>query len=187
MDGVAKAALLVGGRSLATRVVGALTGARRLIAVGPRLDAGPVHAWVREVPPGGGPVAALAAGVAEVHAPFVAVVAGDLPFLTPAAMARLGAEADRTTVAIAVDDDGREQYLLAVWPTSALRTALASVGSVHGSAVRAVYRDVAARRVCLDGMPPPWWDCDTPEQLARARAWAGAAGAASPASARVGP
>lgn len=177
MNGVSKPELEVGGSSLLGRVVGALGDARRVIAVGPRVGTAPVDVWVREEPPGGGPVAALTAGVTDVDAPFVALVAGDLPFLTPAAMTQLRTSADPGTVALAVDDRGRDQYLLAVWPTAALRRALASAGPAHGLALRSVYRGVAARRidvhrVSLPGAPPPWWDCDTPEQLAQARTWA---------------
>ncbi len=172
MDGVAKPALEVGGTSLLDRVVAALVGAGRVLAVGPRTETASVDVWTREDPPGGGPASALAAGVAAVQAPFVAVVAGDLPFLTPAALARLrrAAWAAPVAVAVAVDDRGRDQYLLAVWPTAVLQHALATAPAV-GRSLRSVYRDVAVRRVALDGAPPPWWDCDTPAQLAQARAW----------------
>jgi molybdopterin-guanine dinucleotide biosynthesis protein A len=180
MDGVAKPALEVDGRSLLDRVVAALDGAGQVIAVGPRSPAS-VDVWVREDPSGGGPALALAAGLAAVDAAFVAVVAGDLPFLTPAAMTQLRAGTDSVTVAVAVDDRGREQYLLAVWPTVVLRNALAAAGPLPGLSLRAVYQGVAPRRVELDGTPPPWWDCDTPEQLATARAWA------EPGSGRVSP
>jgi molybdenum cofactor guanylyltransferase len=172
MDGVAKPALPVDGRSLLQRVVAALGDARRVIVVGPRTAAVTgVDVWTREEPPGGGPALALAAGVTVVDTPFVAVVAGDLPFLTPAAMTQLRTGADPTTVALAVDDRGRDQYLLAMWPTPVLRSALVAAGPGPGLSLRAVYRGVSVRRVELDGTPPPWWDCDTPEELARARAW----------------
>ena len=180
MDGVSKSGLEVGGTSLLGRVVRALVDARRVIVVGPRVGTASVDVWAREDPPGGGPVAGLAAAVSEVHAPFVAVVAGDLPFLTPAAMSQLRSAADPLTVAIALDDRGRDQFLLALWPAGMLRRALASAGPAHGLALRAVYRGAvyrgaAVRRVSFDGFPPPWWDCDTPEQLAQARAWSGVA------------
>jgi molybdopterin-guanine dinucleotide biosynthesis protein A len=172
MDGAAKPTLRVDGRTLLQRVVAALEDARRVIAVGPRTVAPGIDCWAREDPPGGGPALALAAGVAVAEADLVAVVAGDLPFLTAAAMTQLRTVADPLTVSVAVDDRGHDQYLLAVWPTALLRGALAAAGPLRGRSLRSVYHGVAVRRVELDGAPPPWWDCDTPEQLARARAWA---------------
>ena len=50
---------------------------------------------VREQPPGGGPVAALRAGLAEVPTDVVALLAGDLPFLTARAGRRAPGAADR--------------------------------------------------------------------------------------------
>lgn len=174
MDGVAKPALEVGGRGLLDRVMSALGEAAQAIVVGPRAETAAVAVWTREDPPGGGPALALAAGVALVDAPFVAVLAGDLPFLTPATMRQLRLAADPVTVAIAVDDQARDQYLLAVWPTPVLRQTLAAAVPLTGRSLRAVYRDVAVRRVEPAGAPPPWWDCDTAEQLAKARTWADA-------------
>jgi molybdopterin-guanine dinucleotide biosynthesis protein A len=173
MEGRAKPALEVGGRSLLARVVSALVGAGRVIAVGPPVDTVVVDVWTREDPPGDGPASALAAGVAVVDAPFVAVIAGDLPFLTPPALTQLRHRADPVSVAVAVDDQGRDQYLLAVWPTIVLRQSLAAAGARPGTSLRAVYAGASLRRVALDGTPPPWWDCDTPAQLAQARVWAG--------------
>ena len=130
MDGVVKPGLEVGGRRLLDRVVAALVGARRVIAVGPRTETAAVDVWTREEPPGGGPASAVGAGVVAVDAPFVAVVAGDLPFLTSAAVGQLlrATAAEPGAVTVAVDDQGRDQYLLAVWPTIVLRQSLAGAG-----------------------------------------------------------
>ena len=81
---------------------------------------------VREQPPGGGPVAALRAGLAEVPTDVVALLAGDLPFLTGALVAELRARLTGDGVLV-VDDGGRDQYLLGVWRTAALRAAAAGV------------------------------------------------------------
>ena len=82
---------------------------------------------VREQPPGGGPVAALRAGLAEVSTDVVALLAGDLPFLTAALVAELRARLTGDGVLV-VDDGGRDQYLLGVWRTAALRAAVAGAG-----------------------------------------------------------
>jgi molybdopterin-guanine dinucleotide biosynthesis protein A len=98
------------------------------------------------------------------------VLAGDLPFLTPALVDGLRERLTGDGVLV-VDDTGRDQYLLGAWRTAALRAALAR-GSGPTS-LRRVLAPIAVRRWRPDvgrGDPPPWLDCDTPADLARARA-----------------
>ena len=173
LDGVAKHLLDVGGRTVLARVVEATAGASRVIVVGPPDRTPGVAVFVQEQPVGGGPVAALAAALAEIRADQVVVLAGDLPFLTAGALSRLRAAAVGGSAAVAVDDDDRDQYLLAVWPVASLRAALAPADDGGaGHSMRNLYRDVAIERVELAGPPPPWWDCDTPADLEQARRWA---------------
>jgi len=72
---------------------------------------------------------------------------------------------------LVVDDTDRDQLLLGVWRTAALR---AAVADVHGpTPVRRVLGPLAVRRLHPEvgpGQPPPWTDCDTPADLSRARA-----------------
>jgi molybdenum cofactor guanylyltransferase len=171
LDGVAKHLLDVGGRTVLARVVGAAAGASRVVVVGPPDRTPGVDVFVREQPPGGGPVAALAAGLDEIQADWVVLLAGDLPFLTVDALSQLRTAAAGAPVVVAVDDDGRDQYLLALWSVGALRAAFPSKGSRAGRALRSLYRDVSVARVELGGFPPPWWDCDTPVDLEQARRW----------------
>lgn len=159
LGGPGKPALDVGGRRMIDVVRGALEGARALTVVGPGGD-------LVEQPPGGGPVAAIAAGLARVTAPVVVVLAADLPFVTAETVRRLVAAAPAT----AVDDEGRAQYLLGAYPTSALRAALPA--DPRGARVGDVVRSLAPQGVRFDERPPPWWDCDTAEQLEQARRWA---------------
>jgi molybdopterin-guanine dinucleotide biosynthesis protein A len=79
---------------------------------------------------------------------------------------------------LVVDDAGRDQYLLGVWRTAPLRAALADVAGP--APVRRVLARLAVTRhhpARTPGRPSPWTDCDTPADLARARA----------AAARLGP
>ncbi len=57
-----------------------------MVIVGPTLDglARPVT-FVREDPPGSGPLAGIGAGLAEVGTPYVGVIAADMPFALPVA------------------------------------------------------------------------------------------------------
>ncbi|MDI5943587.1 NTP transferase domain-containing protein, partial [Micromonospora sp. DH15] len=84
MGGVDKPGVPVGGRPMRDRVLDAVADADVRIVVGP---AGPVPPGVRstqERPPGGGPVAAAAAGVSllPVGTTTVALLGADLPLLT---------------------------------------------------------------------------------------------------------
>ena len=87
LGGADKPALVVGERSLVASVTSAAAdaGARLVIVVGPPRP-GLVLARgrllvVREEPPGSGPVPAMRRGLAEVTAPWVLVLAADLPFI----------------------------------------------------------------------------------------------------------
>jgi len=97
----------VGTRTLLASVVSAASaaGAQRIVVVGPdrpELPGRPV--FVREEPPGSGPVPALRRGLAEVSAPTVLVLAADLPFLRAR---HLRALARRSTGAHIRGDHGR--------------------------------------------------------------------------------
>lgn len=158
MGGRPKPDLEVGGHSMLDAALGALAGAQQVVVVGPGGD-------LREDPPYSGPVAALAAGLARVTAPVVVVLAADLPFVTVTAVEALVGQAS----AVAVDDDGRPQYLLAAYRTEELGDALPE--QVTGHALRHVVERIGPRQVRLAGRPPPWWDCDTPDDLEQARSW----------------
>ncbi|MFD0904290.1 molybdenum cofactor guanylyltransferase [Actinomadura sediminis] len=167
--GADKPAARVGGRALLEHVAAAASGAARLVVVGPARDVAVDAVRVREDPPGAGPVPALRAGLPEVRAPRVALLAADLPFLRPAHLARLhDALAGSARGAVLVDADGRDQWLAGCWRTAALRTAL---DAYDGASLRGLLAPLEPARVALPaGDRPPWYDCDTPEALARARA-----------------
>jgi molybdopterin-guanine dinucleotide biosynthesis protein A len=173
LGGVHKPALVVGGRTLLDRVLDAVPAADPVIVVGPPQPVPPGALLTREEPAGGGPVAALAAGLAELdRAELVAVLAADLPFLTSAAVDALRA-ACTDDGAILVDADGRDQYLAGVWRVAALERALAGFGDPQGGAMRRLVGGLTVARVALAGSAPaPWFDCDDPQDLERAKGWA---------------
>jgi molybdenum cofactor guanylyltransferase len=182
LGGVDKPALEVGGRALARRVADAVSGAVRLIVVGP--DHADVRADVvtSENPPGGGPLAAIVAGIGHVQAPYVVVLAADMPFLTAEVISELLAALDTdptASVALPVDETRRTQNLTAVWRSHALRDALTVAGPDGWLTGRSVRHLLAATDVVIrrpfdvkPGEPPPWFDCDTEDDIAQAREWA---------------
>src|SRR3712207_2797457 len=127
MGGQAKPQLEVGGRAILERVLAAVPDAAPRIVVGPPQPVPPDVLVVREDPPRGGPVAAIKAGLGHVPGEVVALLAGDLPFLT-AALVRALRERLTGDGVLVVDDTGRDQLLLGVWRTAGLRAAAADVG-----------------------------------------------------------
>ncbi|MEU5828713.1 molybdenum cofactor guanylyltransferase [Micromonospora tulbaghiae] len=95
----------------------------------------------------------------------------------PAAAWRETLDGRYAALACYVDGDGRRQYLCAVWRVPALRAALdrlaaARGGSLDGAPVRGLLAGVAVREVSWSGSgPPPWFDCDTDEDVRRAEEW----------------
>ena len=169
LGGQAKPQLEVGGRTMLAAVLAAVTDATRRVVVGPAQPVPEDVVLVREKPPGGGPVAALRAGLARVETDVVAVLAGDLPFLTTAAIGELRARL-RADGVLVVDDSGRDQLLLGVWRTEPLQAAVSR--SSGPTSMRRTLSGLAFDRwrpVVAQGTPPPWLDCDTPADLARAR------------------
>ncbi|HEV7935830.1 MAG TPA: NTP transferase domain-containing protein [Actinomadura sp.] len=167
LGGADKPGMLVGGRSLIGWVADAAAGANRLVIVGPPRADVPHAITARENPPGSGPVPALRAGLAEVRAPWLVLLAADLPFLRPGHVTEL-VEAARAhgSGAVLVDADGREQWLVGAWRTAALTAGLGgyrgrSLGGLLGGLCPVTLRTGGGSR-------PPWYDCDTPEDLAAA-------------------
>ncbi|TDB85875.1 molybdenum cofactor guanylyltransferase [Actinomadura sp. KC216] len=164
--GADKPAAALGGRTLLEWAAGAASGASQVIVVGPPRDVLPGAVVVREDPPGAGPVPALRAGLARVRAPWLAVLAADLPFLRPAHVARLLDAAGQRAGAVLVDDEGREQWLAGCWRAAPLRDALAGYA---GESLRGLLGPLDPALVALPSdTRPAWYDCDTPEDLAAA-------------------
>lgn len=167
LGGVDKPGLLVGSATLLDRVLGALAGASTVVVVGPERPVVRPVRWAREEPPGGGPLAALAAGLALVEADVVVLLAADLPFLDTATVALL-VEAPGTVI---VDETGRDQLLCSSFRTGGLRAALAGV-TVENGRLAPVLLPLVTRRVSPVTTPErlaPWSDVDTPGDLDLAR------------------
>ncbi|WUI03109.1 molybdenum cofactor guanylyltransferase [Spirillospora sp. NBC_00431] len=164
--GADKPAARAGGRALIEWTAAAVSGASRLIVVGPPRDVLPGAVVVREDPPGAGPVPALRAGLGEVRSPWLVLLAADLPFLRPAHVARLLDAAGERPGAVLVDEGGREQWLAGCWRAATLRDAL---GGYTGASLRGLLGPLGPVPVALPaGTRPAWYDCDTPEDLAAA-------------------
>ncbi|MGA4669971.1 NTP transferase domain-containing protein [Propionibacteriaceae bacterium Y1923] len=140
LGGVDKAALKVGGVRLLDRVLEAAAGARTTVVVGP-VDAPAGVLVTREDPPGTGPAAGIAAGLAVVgeHAEWTLLLACDLPG-APLAVHQLlalvvegSAEADAYCLA---RESGQPEWLFGIYRTSALLAAVEAYGDPRDRSVR---------------------------------------------------
>ncbi|MET8509864.1 DUF6457 domain-containing protein [Streptomyces sp. NPDC004787] len=210
LGGADKPGVRVGGRPLLDRVLaGCRDAARTVVVAAPRATARPVE-WTREEPPGGGPVAALDAGLRRLAepagpaarprplgpaaspapdpaaepgpaprhrpgAPLVLVLSADLPFFDAGA-ARLLVDALETAPgaegAVAVDREGREQPLVAVYRAEALRGAVARAAAEHGGPAGLPLRRVTGEltTVAVPVGDAVAFDCDTWQDIVTARA-----------------
>lgn len=169
LGGVAKPQLRVDGATLLDRVLAAVAGARRVVVAGPTqpVTAAATVTWCREDPPGGGPVAALAAALPHVTADAVVLLAADLPDVAPAVPLLLAAR-PAGGVALLADPDGRVNHLAAAWTRPVLAAALTRLGPPAGAAMRALVAGVEVVTVPDTG---GWGrDCDTWDDVASARA-----------------
>jgi molybdopterin-guanine dinucleotide biosynthesis protein A len=159
LGGADKALVSFDGSTLLERAVDAARDAERTVAVGPHRQLRlrfPVT-WVQEDPPGGGPVPALAAGLAVAESELVLVLAVDHPLVTRQHVATL-AESVSGDGAVALDRDGRTQPLVAVYRKAALGAAIAGLARTQGASLREVTAALALEQVELGEAAV---DCDT--------------------------
>lgn len=174
LGGADKPGVRVGGRALLDRVLGACEGAGRSVVVGVRRPTVRPVRWTREDPPGGGPLAALDAGVRCVEAATVLVLSADLPFLGEETVSRLigTLETSGKEAALLTDADGRDQPLVAAYRTEPLRREIALLateyGGLAGLPLRLLSHELDLARV--DAAPFASFDCDTWEDISTARA-----------------
>ncbi|MFI9081061.1 NTP transferase domain-containing protein [Streptomyces sioyaensis] len=182
LGGADKPALSVGGRPLLDRVLAACADAASTVVVGPGRPTARLVVHALEDPPGGGPLAALEAGLRHTTAPVVLVLSADLPFLTAATVHRLlaaaggpgpGGGAAARDGAMLRDASGRDQPLVAAYRSGPLRRELARLRAVHGTPaglpLRALWAELVLERV-PDARSTASFDCDTWEDINAARA-----------------
>ena len=166
LGGVDKPMLTVGGAPVLGRAVAALAGTPSVLVGTPR-PGFERSRWTCEDPPGGGPIAAVAAGLAELPRGCdpIAVLAGDLLGVSRETVLRLCDAIGQQDGALLVDATGRKQWLIGVWRAHALRDALPAhpAGASLGSYLGALSGCEVAE------LPGESRDVDTPEDLDSAR------------------
>jgi molybdopterin-guanine dinucleotide biosynthesis protein A len=115
--GADKAALRLGGRSFVERIAGALSAISLTIRlVGARDEtSGGAFPVVADVYPGWGALGGLHGALAACRAPWAAVVACDLPFVSGELFMRLASLRENFDAVVPVQTDGRPQPLCALY------------------------------------------------------------------------
>ncbi|MGH4035150.1 NTP transferase domain-containing protein [Actinomycetota bacterium Odt1-20B] len=193
LGGADKPAVRVGGRSLLDRVLTACADAGTTVVVAERRHTVRPVVWAREEPAGGGPLAALEAGLRHTEAEAVVVLSADLPFLGERtvrallaalqgggapAEARVPAETPTFAGALApadgavlTDPEGRDQPLVAAYRSASLRREIAHLAAVHGGSGGLPLRRLTERLALVRVSDPvASFDCDTWDDIAAARA-----------------
>lgn len=162
-DGGDKTAATFRRTTVLDHLLGELPVAGPIVCVGDRRPTTREVQWTRESPPGGGPVAAIAAGLQRVSTPLVAVIAGDMPYAARglAALASALEEHPSAAGALAESADGRHQLLLGLHRTASLRAILPA--DPDGVPVRRVL--TASSLLCIPVDDLAVADIDTREHL----------------------
>jgi molybdopterin-guanine dinucleotide biosynthesis protein A len=136
-QGADKASIELAGATLLEHVLSALAEVDDVVVVGDEVGTSRPVTFVREDPAGGGPAAGLLAGLGGfARAPrLVVVLAVDMPLVSTATVRRLMLSAEEDG-ALLVDEDGRHQYLCAIYRTEALLAAAPPLQEQHGLPVR---------------------------------------------------
>ncbi|WP_027861664.1 molybdenum cofactor guanylyltransferase [Marmoricola sp. URHB0036] len=167
-QGADKASIEIAGVTMLEHVLGALAEVPEVVVVGDEVLTSRPVSFVREEPPGGGPAAGLLAGLAGFPRPprLVVVLAVDMPLVTTATVSRLMLSAAEDG-ALLVDEDGRRQYLCAVYRAAALVEAAPTLEEHHGLPMR---RLVAGLRLTeVPALPWEARDVDTWDDLTELR------------------
>ncbi|KJQ55710.1 molybdenum cofactor guanylyltransferase [Microbacterium sp. SA39] len=178
LGGVDKPQLVVDGATLLDHAVRSVAWCDSIVVVGPaasvsadigNADTGSAEIiWARETPAFGGPVAAIAAGLALVERDEVCIVAADTPRAEEAvALLRQHPLDDADGVCLA-DTAGRAQWLIGRYRTAALRAALGRMpNSGRDASIRSLVAGLRLELVTAGDLAA---DVDTWDDLERARA-----------------
>ena len=158
-----KLAAPLGGSTVLDTVLGSLPPQWPVVVVGPPRECRRPVTWTREDPPGGGPLAGVAAGVDAVTTDLAAVVAGDMPYAGPAIVALVAALRTAPVAVgavVAVDAHGVANPLLAAYRAASVREVLPSP-----AANRPAKLLLALSHLEVGVIGPAGRDVDTPADL----------------------
>ena len=166
--GTDKANVRFGSGTLLDFVLGHVPAGLHTVVVGP--DSGQPVQFVREDPPGSGPVAAVTAGLACVFTSQIALAAVDVPLAIPWLLT-VGLKPDSSAL-IPQDAEGRAHPLNALYDVKALRAALQALGSPANQSMQSLIAhltDIEYVQACDTSIGDQLLlDVNTPADLERA-------------------
>lgn len=171
-----KCGVMLGDFTLVDHVLRGLPSGVDVIVVGPDLPRPPRPVtYSRESPPGGGPVAGLAAGLELVTTEIVGVIATDIPFAGGLLEGLAQSIPPGSDALIPVDATGHRQPLCAVYRVTALRSALLALGALTGTSMRSLLAHLVVAETSSSDLDSLFendalFDIDTPSDLDRSRA-----------------
>ena len=158
------------GKALIDFLLSSIPAGVAVVIVGPDRDEFPSEIlMIQEVPPGGGPVAGIAAGLSLIETEYVAVLATDMPYsaaLVPLLLENLFNEVE---AAVVVDSEGFQQPFSGVYRASSLLKVLGTNEPLIGRSMRSVLVALKVKEVPIntDGSRL-LLDIDTREDLIKA-------------------
>ncbi|MDP1719811.1 MAG: molybdenum cofactor guanylyltransferase [Candidatus Nanopelagicaceae bacterium] len=165
-----KSLAILKGQSLLSHLLTDLAVNIEVVIVGPTFESQLRSLkFVQEVPAGGGPVAAVNAGLAKIETEFVALIATDMPFAAAVIHDLANSLESSIDGLVPLDAEGVPQTLCAIYRTSALRNALAKLGDPQGRSMRSLAALLELREIELSAtLKSRLLDIDTPEELQQA-------------------
>lgn len=170
LGGVDKAAIVVGGAAVLDRVLAVVPRPVPVVVVGPEHPTARPIRFTREEPAGGGPAAAVAAGIAVLRqepalssGALVGIWAVDHVGVAAEAWSVLADAAGAAGVGACLRTAGRLQYGVSVVPLEALTAAVASRPTWHNASLRALLDPLLVEFV--DARADEARDIDTLEDL----------------------
>ena len=174
LGGADKAALPLGGKSTLAWILDVVPADTAVVVAGPERPTPRTVVFRQESPPGGGPVAGVAAALSAVTSPRVIIVAADMPW-AGRLMSALAERFDSTQAeaVMPVDASGRAQPLFSAWDAAYLRSVLATLGDPRDRSLRDLIDLAEPARWQLDAQQTRQIaDIDTPDDLRAAHEWA---------------
>ncbi len=168
LGGVGKTSIELGGLTLLEHALSALADVPEVVVVGDPVPTSRPVTFRREDPAGGGPAAALLAGLRGFPRPpqWLIALAVDMPLVTAATIRRLTL-ALGPDGAVLVDGDGRRQHLCGVYAVAALERHRPSYEDEHGLPMRRLLDGLELTEVPAIGQEAR--DVDTWEDLLELR------------------
>ncbi|MDP1711082.1 MAG: molybdenum cofactor guanylyltransferase [Candidatus Nanopelagicaceae bacterium] len=165
-----KSLAMLEGKTLLTHLLTDLAENIEVVIVGPTFESQSRSLkFVQEDPAGGGPVAAVDAGLAMIDTEFVALIATDMPFAAAVIHELANSLESSIDGLVPHDGEGIPQTLCAIYRTNALKNALVKLGSPQGCSMRSLTALLELKEIELTtALKSRLLDIDTPEELQQA-------------------